>query len=58
MVFYMLISYNVFISLNLILLIDLFPVHWLTRVLHHCIAAPLSESESQVHIIIDTDCLQ
>ena len=58
MVFYTLISCNVFIGVNLILLIDLFPVHWLTRVLHHCIAVPLSESKSQVHIIMETDCLQ
>jgi len=58
MVFYIPISCNVFRGVNLILLIDLFPVHWLTRVLHHCIAVPLSESEPQVHIIMEIDCLQ
>jgi hypothetical protein len=54
----MLISCNVFIGVNLNLLFDLFPVHWLTRVLHHCIVVPLSESKSQVHIIMERDCLQ
>jgi len=58
MVFYILISCNVFIGVNLILLIDLFPVHWLTRVLHHCIVVPLSESNPQVYIIMETDSLQ
>jgi len=58
MVFYMLISCNVFIGVNLILLFDLFPVHWLTRVLHRCIVVPLSESKSQAHIIMERDCLQ
>lgn len=54
----MLISCNIFKGVNLILLTDLFPGHWLTRVLPHCIAVPLSESKSQVHIIMETDCLQ
>lgn len=54
----MLISCNEFRGVNLILLTDLFPVHWLTRVLHHCIAVPLSESKSKVNIIMETDCLQ
>jgi len=58
MVFYILISCNVFIGVNLILLIDLFPVHWLTRVLHHYIVVPLSESNPQVYIIMETDSLQ
>jgi hypothetical protein len=52
MVLYMLISSNIFKDVNLILPIDLFPVHWLTHVLHHCIAVPLSESKSKVHIIM------
>jgi hypothetical protein len=54
----MLIPCNEFKGVNPILLIDLFPVHWLTHVLHHCIAVPLSGSKSKVHIIMETDCLQ
>lgn len=39
-------------SLNLLL--DLFPVHWLTLVLHHCIVVLLSKSKLKIHITTES----